>query len=78
MADGSIEYAFKYLSEGAIEGFLLGHTAQMSMKRGIGKFGDAGLDDVHKEMKQLHDRGVPIPVDSRKLYSDSKNAAAVY
>ena len=35
MADGSIEYAFKYLSEGAIKGFVLGQIDQISMKRGI-------------------------------------------
>ena len=34
MADGSIKYAFEYLSEVAIEGFVLGRTAQMSIKRG--------------------------------------------
>ena len=35
MSDGSIEYAFKCLSEGSIEGFVLGQTAQISIKRGI-------------------------------------------
>ena len=72
MSDSSIKYVFDYLSEGAIEGFVLGQAAQISMKWGIKEFGDAGVDTVHKEMKQLHDRGVPITVDPHKLYSGSK------
>ena len=50
----------------------------MPMKRGIKEFGDAGVNDVHKEMKHLHDRSVPIPVELRKLYSGSKTATLKY
>ena len=78
MADGSIKYDFEYLSEGAIEGFLMGRTAQMSMKRGIRELGDSGVDVVHKEMKKINDIGVPIPVDPRKLSSKTKAAALKY
>ena len=50
----------------------------MSMKRGIKEFGDAGVDAVHKDMKNIHNTGVPIPVDPRKLYSVSKADALKY
>ena len=72
MADGSIKYAFEFLSMGAIEGFLLFQTAQISMKLGIKELGDAGVDAVHKETKQLHGGIVSIPVDPRKLSYSSK------
>ena len=55
MAGGSIKYAFEYQSEGAIEGFVLGRTAQMPIQRVIREFGYSGVYVVHKEMKQLHD-----------------------
>ena len=51
---------------------LLGQTEQMSMNIGLNLFGGAEVDAVHKEMKQLRDRGVPIPVDANKLFSGSK------
>ena len=41
-------------------------------------FGDAGDRSVHKEMKQLHERKVPIPVDLAKLSSGSKSDALKY
>ena len=47
----------------------------MSMKQVIKQFGDSGVYAVHKEMKQLHDRGVPIPVDHLKLSYGSEAAA---
>ena len=75
IADDSIKYDFEYLSEGAIEGFVLGLTAQMSMKREIKEFGDSRVDVVHKEMKNINDIGVPIPVDPCKLSSKTKAAA---
>ena len=78
MSGGSIEYAFEYLSEGDIEGFVLGQTAQMFMKRVIKEFGDTGVDAFHKDMKQLHNCEVPIPVDPRKMSSGSKAAALKY
>ena len=78
MADGSIEYAFEYLSEGVIEGFMLGQTDQMSMELVIKEFRDVVVYAVHKYMKQLHNRLVPIPVDTRKLSSISKAAALKY
>ena len=36
------------------------------------------MDAVHKEIKQLHNSGVPIPIEPRKLYSDSKSDALKY
>ena len=38
--------------------------AQMSMKQGFKEFGDAGVEAVHQEMKQIHNCIVPIHVDS--------------
>ena len=41
----------------------LAHTVmtQMSMKKGIKEFGDAGVDAVLVELQQLHDRDVLEP-----------------
>ena len=50
---------------------LLGQTEQMSINLGLNLFGGAEVDAVHKDMKQLHDRGVPIPVDAKTLLSGS-------
>ena len=36
------------------------------------------MDDVHKEIKHLHDRRVYIPVDPRKMSSRSKTSALKY
>ena len=36
------------------------------------------MDTVYKEMKQLHNCGVPIPVDLHKLSSGSKSDALKY
>ena len=50
-----------------MEGLIIGQTAQISMNRGLEVFGDAGSQAVHKEMKQLHDQKVLIPVKPAKL-----------
>ena len=50
----------------------------MFIKQGIKEFVDAGVGAVHKDMKQLQDRGVPIPIDPHKLYFDSNAAALKY
>ena len=41
-------------------------------------FGDAGDQSVHKEMKQLHERKVPIPVYPANISSGSRSAALKY
>ena len=48
------------------------------MKVVIKELGDVGLDDVHKDMKQIHNCGVPIPVEPCKLSSVSKATALEY
>ena len=53
-----------------MEGLIFGQTAQISTNKGIEVFGDAGAHAVHKEMKQLHDQQVPIPVEPAKLSCD--------
>jgi hypothetical protein len=42
-------------------------TVQMSMKRGLKMFGDAGVKGVWSEMRQLHERNVMKPVHAREL-----------
>ena len=51
---------------------------QHSMKQGIKLFGDAGIEAVLKELKQLHDRKVLEPADAEKLSKDEKRAALQY
>ena len=34
----------------------------MPTNKGLKVFGDASDQAIHKEMKQLHDRKVPVPV----------------
>ena len=48
------------------------------MNRGIKEFGAVGAEAVHKEMKQLHDRKVPIPVDPSKLSRGERRSALQY
>ena len=45
----------------------------MSMNKGLKVFGMAGTNAVHKEMKQLHDRKVSIPVDLSRLSRGDKS-----
>ena len=42
-------------------------TPQMSLKTGLRTFGTDGMKAVKKEMKQLHDWEVMIPVHKKKL-----------
>jgi hypothetical protein len=42
-------------------------TVQMSMKRGLKMFHDAGVKGVRSEMRQLHERNVMKPVHEREL-----------
>mmetsp|Transcript_7190 Transcript_7190/g.15685 ORF Transcript_7190/g.15685 Transcript_7190/m.15685 type:complete len:221 (-) Transcript_7190:165-827(-) len=76
--DGRPVYTFDYEERSDFNEFVLGQTEQMSMKRGLKEFGKDGESAVHKEMKQLHDRKVPIPVDPSKLARGSKSAALRY
>ena len=57
---------------------LFSQTGQMSMNRGIKEFGSGGTETVHKEMKQLHERKVPIPVDPAKLSKEDRKSALQY
>ena len=58
----------------------LEHTAltQYSVKKGLQIFGEAGVDAVLKELKQLHDREVIEPVDATKLTMEDKKNALAY
>jgi hypothetical protein len=38
-----------------------------SLKKGIKKFGEQGIEAVHKEMKQIHDRVVFEPISIKKM-----------
>ena len=51
---------------------------QMSMKKGIKEFGDAGVDAVLSELKQLHDRNVLEPRPADELTREENPAALHY
>jgi hypothetical protein len=53
-------------------------TAQMGMKQGLRVFGQAGVEAVRKEMKQLHDRRVMQPIKSVELTPEQRREALGY
>ena len=61
-----------------MEGLIFGHTAQMSTNRVLNVFEYSGSQAVHKEMKQLHDRNIPIILDPAKLSCGSRSTALKY
>jgi hypothetical protein len=53
-------------------------TAQMSMKKALKMFGDAGVEGVWSEMRQLHKRNVMKPVHARELTPEECQEALAY
>jgi hypothetical protein len=53
-------------------------TVQMSMKKGLKMFGDAGVEGVHSEMWQLHERNVMKPVHASELTPEERREALAY
>ena len=53
-------------------------TPQMSLKAGLRTFGNDGVKAVEKEMRQLHDRGVMIPVQKESLTLEQRKEALAY
>ena len=53
-------------------------TPQMSLKTGLRAFGADGAKAVEKEMKQLHDREVMIPVHKKSLTHEQRKEALAY
>ena len=53
-------------------------TPQMSLKAGLRTFGTDGMKVVEKEMKQLHDRDVMIPVHKKSLSPEQRREALAY
>ncbi len=51
---------------------------QMNLKKGIKEFGQAGVDAVLKELKQLHDRKVVEPRHATTLSGEEKRDALQY
>ena len=51
---------------------------QYSVKKGLQIFGEAGVEAVLKELKQLHDRTVIEPVNADKLTLEEKQGALAY
>ena len=51
---------------------------QMSLKAGLRSFGNDGIRAVEKEMCQLHDRGVMMPVHKKNLTSEQQKEALAY
>lgn len=52
--------------------------AQYGMRKGLKMFGEKGTDAVHKEMKQIHDHEVLIPIDASKMSRKDKMDALRY
>ena len=53
-------------------------TPQMSLKAGLCTFGTGSIKAVEKEMKQLHDREVMIPVHKKSLTHEQCKEALAY
>ena len=53
-------------------------TPQMSLKAGLRTFGNDGIKAVEKEMRQLHDREVMIPVNKKSLTPEQRREALAY
>ena len=53
-------------------------TPQMSLNTGLRTFGTDGMKAVEKEMKQLHDREVTIPVHKKSLTHEQRKEALAY
>ena len=51
---------------------------QMSLKKGLKEFGQAGVEAVSGELQQLHNRTVLEPLDAGTLNRDQKKAALSY
>ena len=51
---------------------------QMSLKAGLRAFGNDSIRAVEKEMCQLHDRGVMMPVHKKNLTSEQQKEALAY
>ena len=76
--DGWPIYLLDHKPHNYMEGLIFGQTAKMSMNRGLKVFGDIGAQAFHKEMKQLHDRNIPIILDPAKLSCGSRSTALKY
>ena len=53
-------------------------TPQMSLKAGLRTFGDDGMKAVEKEMRQLHDRNVMMPVHNQCLTHEQQKKVLAY
>ena len=53
-------------------------TPQMSLKAGLRTFRNDGVKVVEKEMRQLHDRGVMVPVHKKCLTPEQRKEALAY
>jgi len=51
---------------------------QYSLKRGLAEFGSAGVEAVEKELQQLHERDVLIPVKGEVLGVEGRSKALPY
>jgi hypothetical protein len=53
-------------------------TAQVSLHQGLRLFGDAGVEAVRKELKQLHEREVIVPHRASSLTTEEKKKVLSY
>ena len=51
---------------------------QYNVRQGIKRFGQSGIDAIHKEMEQLHDMEVIDPILASNLTTKEKQAALAY
>jgi KUP system potassium uptake protein len=51
---------------------------QLSLKKGLERFGDAGAEAVSEELKQLHDRAAMVPKGANMLTKEEKRGALQY
>jgi hypothetical protein len=61
-----------------IEDFYASAFLQHSMKAGIKQFGDRGIEAVKKELQQLHDRHVLVPLHQDQLTALERSRALGY
>jgi hypothetical protein len=61
-----------------VEDFYASAFLQHSMKAGIKRFGDWGTKAVKKELQQLHDRQVLVPMHREQLTALKRSRALGY
>jgi Reverse transcriptase (RNA-dependent DNA polymerase) len=78
-SDRSRQSAYKAAAlDAMVEDFYASAFLQHSMKSGIKQFGDRGTEAVRKELQQLHDRHVLVPMHREQLTALERSRALGY